>query len=703
MPSRYIQKTAHVAILALLCIMLPGVLSSARAQRKDTSRIKVIATVSKSRGILLRWSVNTAVAWKLANQYGFELLRYTVVRDGKLLQQPELKKLSALPLKPQPLPAWENIVQHDSYAAVIAQALYGKDFEVSAGDNSGIARIINQSQEQEQRFALSMYAADNSFEAAKMAGWAWEDNTAQANEKYLYRLHALVPPQRLRLDSAGVFIGMSSYQALPRPRDLGAIFSNRHVILSWDYSLLKNYYSSWIVERSTDGKTFERATALPVTNFNEKKKRASPRMYFIDSLKDNNTIYYYRIRGISAFNETGPPSDTATGKGRSLLAYVPNIRSSAVDERGVMELTWEFEEAGNPLIKGFRLNQGPTADGPFTVAVDNIAPAQRAVSYNKLRPTNYFTITAIAKEGEPSTSFPVLVQPVDSIPPEPPAGLAGTIDSNGVVTLTWQANKETDLLGYKVFRAHQLADELSPLVDSVYSGHTFRDSVAVQSLNSRVYYAVTALDKRYNQSRFSAILEIKKPDVIPPSAPVFSDYKVANGVVNLKWVPSRDADVAMHLLYRRHIDTTQEKWQAIATFNTPADFYADRTAAPGNTYAYLVLARDSSGLESKPTQPVTVTIPPNNSTVTIRALHAMVNREQRYIELSWSDNLDNVLEYHLYKGEKGGAITLWKISNGKPKRITDSQVNVNTTYVYGIKAILKNGAQGAFKTIDVMY
>ncbi len=675
-----------------------------QAQRKDTAKIKVMATVSKNRGILLRWAVNTSGAWKLSNQYGFQLLRYTVLRDGKLLAQPEMKVLSSVPLKPRPLPEWEQLAQQDNYAAVIAQAIYGKDFQVSAGDNSGIAKIINQSQEQEQRFALSMYAADNSFEAAKLAGWAWEDQTAQSNEKYLYRLRSLIPVNRLRLDSAGVFIGMSNLQELPKPPDLGGIFGDRNVILSWDYSLLKSYYNSWIVERSADGgKTFERASSLPVTNFNEKEKKASPRMYFIDSLKDNTTVYYYRIRGISPFNETGPPSDTVFGKGRSLLAYVPNIRSSNVDEKGAMELNWEFEQAGNKLIKGFTLNQGPTANGPFTTVLKDIAPEQRSLVYNNLNATNYFTITAVAREGASTTSFPVLVQPVDSVPPTAPTGLAGTIDSNGVVLLIWKANTEKDILGYKVFRANNLGDELSPLVDSVYAAHSFRDSVVIKSLNSRVYYAVTAFDQRYNQSALSAVIEIKKPDVIPPSSPIFTDYKVVNGVVYLNWVPCRDEDVAMHLLYRRHIDTAQTNWQPIATFEQPASHYADRQAIPGQQYAYIILAKDSSGLESKPAQPVTVTVPPNMGKIAIKSFNAAVNRQERYIELSWNDNLEDVQEYQLYKGEKGGNVTLWKVYNGKPKRITDEQIKINTTYVYGIKAVLKNGAQGIYKTIDVMY
>jgi fibronectin type 3 domain-containing protein len=689
----------------LFILLLPlyfAVMAPLSAQRKDSSKIFVRAS-AQEHGIKVRWAVNTARAWKLSNQYGFEITRFTVIRNGKMLAVPESKVLNSLPLKPRPLNEWESIVQHDQYAAVIAQALFGKDFEVSGGGNNGIARIMAQSAEQEQRFALSLYAADNSFEAAVMAGWGWEDRTARPGEKYLYRVRSLVPPTRLMIDSSGAFIGIQDHETLPVPGDVGAIFGDKHVVLSWDYSILQRYYTAWTVERSKDGgQHFERATTTPVTNFNEKEKKASPRMYFIDSLQDNNTIYQYRIRGISPFGETGPPSAVVSGKGRHMLTYTPNIRSSVVNEQGKMTLTWEFEDAGNAFIKGFTLNQASRENGPYKMVLTNIAPNQRSLEYDRLMPSNYFTITAIAKEGESSTSFPVLVQPVDSIPPAPPVGLAGTIDSNGVVTLTWKANTEIDMLGYKIFRSSSVGEELSPLVDTVFFRNSFRDSVTIKSLNSRVYYAVTALDKRYNQSAFSAVLELKKPDLIPPSSPIFSGYKVEKGKVMLSWVNSHDEDVAAHLLYRKDHAENSGKWALAQTFINGTQSYTDITAAGGETYSYIILAKDSSGLESPPAQPVTVTIPPDPGSISVKALNASANRAERYIELSWKDNNDAVTEYQLYKGMEGQPLSLWKIVPAGARRITDDALKINTTYEYGIRAV-HNGLSSPLKKVKITY
>ncbi|SEW29245.1 hypothetical protein SAMN05428988_4048 [Chitinophaga sp. YR573] len=678
-------------ILLILTAVMP-----LRAQRKDSSRIAVTAS-ARQYSILLRWGMTTSRAWKQGNQYGFELTRYTVTRDGKLLPSPEVKVLNSQPLRPKPLNEWENIVQHDQYAAIIAQALYGKDFEVSGGGDKGIASIMAQSAEQEQRFSLSLYAADNSFEAAVMAGWGWEDKEARPNEKYLYRVRSLN-------DSAGVFIGIQDYAPLPVPGDVGAVFGDKQVALSWDYSLLKHYYTSWIVERSKDGgKTFAPARSLPVTNLNEKEGKPSPRMYFIDSLEDNNTVYQFRVRGISAFGEKGPPSAVTTGKGRHVLIYVPNIRSNEISAQGKMTLTWEFETAGNTIIKGFALNQAARENGPYKTVLTNIAPDQRSLQYDQLLPSNYFTITAVAKEGESTTSFPVLVQPVDSTPPAPPVGLAATIDSNGVVTLSWKANTEKDMFGYKVFRAGRLNEELSPLVDSIYMNTVYKDTVPVKSLNRKIYYAVAALDKRYNQSGYSAILELKKPDVVPPTAPLFSAYKVEDGLVKLSWVNSGDEDIDAHLLYRKARADTSRKWVLLQTFRDGTQYYVDRFAEGGQTYTYILMAKDSSGLESPPTQPITVTVPADPGGISIKAVNVYVNREQRYIELSWKDNNDGINEYQLYKGAGSQSLSLWKVVPANVKMVVDESLKINTVYEYGVRAVNKNGLSGPLKKVQTSY
>lgn len=687
--------------LIIVLLYIIGPLTAVMAQRRDTAAVVVMGR-AQQHSIMVRWGVNNVSAWKLANKYGFQLLRFTIVRGGKVLERPEVKALAPGGIKPRPLQEWEQIAQKDQYAAIIAQALYGKDFEVAGGGNSGVAKIVGQSQEQVQRFAFSLYAADHSFAAAKMAGWAWEDSSVVPGEKYLYRVNTLIPATKMRLDTSGVYIGLADYHPLPVPPDIAAIFGDKHVVLSWNYNILEDDYASWFVERSRDGRVFEKATAQPVANLNEKERKASPRMYFVDSLKDNTTIYYYRIRGVSPFGETGPPSKIVKGKGLDLLLYTPGIRSHKVDAEGVMTINWEFEEAGNALIREFTLNHAEKAEGPFTPVVTGIAPDQRSARYDRLKSTNYFTITAVAREGQPATSFPVMVQPVDSVPPAAPVGLSAVIDNNGIVKITWNKNTEPDMLGYKIFRGNRAGEEMSPLTDTAFYTNSYMDTVPVKSLNARLYYAVTALDQRYNQSAFSVPVIVKRPDVIPPSSPVFTHYRIENGAVKLSWARSHDEDVAVHILYRKEKEDTSGKWYSVRQFTDHTEGFADTEIKGGHTYSYIILAKDSSGLESVPAQPVMAFIPHDPEAMTMRSLSAYVHRDARYIELRWNDKIADVKEYQLYKGANG-TMSLWKVLPAGTKMIMDDGVRINTLYKYAIRPVLKSGAQGSLKVIEVKY
>lgn len=695
------MRKKTILILSAMVLTVCSLLFTATTIAQTKSYIKVLARPQQNK-ILLRWATTTPLSWKLSNQYGFMIERYTVIRDKKILSQPEKKIINATPLKPQPLDNWETLAKKDNYAAVIAQAIYGKDFELSGGDSKGLTKIINQANELEQRFSLSLYAADNSFAAAKLAGWAYEDIDVKKNEKYLYRIISAIPKNKLNVDSASAFVGIADYQELPKPSDIAAVFGDKTIMLSWDYSILKNYYNNYFIEKSIGGKTYNRLSDLPVTNLNDKENKPSNRMYFIDSLGDNNINYHYRIIGVSPFGELGPASLPVTGKGKQLLAQVPNIRNTNVNEKGVVEMEWVFDEAGNDLIKSFTLNQAKKEQGPYKPVVENINPNNRKISFDKPYTTNYFTITAVAKEGQSKTSFPVLVQPIDSFPPAVPTGLKATIDSNGVVVLKWNQNIEADLLGYKIFRANNKQEELATLTSSVHKKCIYRDTVQLKTLNSKVYYAVASLDQRYNQSHNSMVIEVKKPDVVPPSAPLFTDYQIKNDSVILHWINSSDDDIVKHELYRVSKTTTQA--ELLGTFTDSTNFYVDVNADPGKQYEYNIVAVDESGLKTGAPNRLHITIPDNINRYKVKALNTYINTNAHYIEIFWRDDLKEVQVYNIYKAVKGKPITLWKVLNpNEAKRLTDNNITVGELYQYAVIPVMKSGMKGKIVMTEVKY
>jgi fibronectin type 3 domain-containing protein len=661
---------------------------------QDKAGIGVRSNV-RSGYVQLRWAVTTPMAWKQSNVYGFSVERYTVVRNGEILAQPEKVVLTAVPLKPQPLNNWKELATSNNYAAVIAQALYGDDFNLSEEDSKGVSKFIALAQELEQRYLVSMYAADLHYPAALFAGWGLEDKTVRKGERYLYRVISTVPAKTLKIEMGSVYTSLGDEASLPQPQELTAVFGNKSVLLAWNYGILNSVYNSYYLEKSTDGKIFKRLSDTPLTNMNSKNGKANDRMFYTDSLRDNVTTVFYRLIGVTTFSEEGPPSDAVKGEGRNKLIYVPHINRAVPDKDGVLTVEWEFDEHGNDQLRGFDLQRSDNVKGPYVSIQKNIDPHKRVTTYDSLQASNYFVIAAIPKDGEPVLSFPVLVQPSDTIPPSAPVGLKGVVDSTGVVRLSWTANKESDMYGYRIYRAQTSGEELIPLTDNAVLNAYWVDTVDVHNLNSKVYYAVTALDKRYNQSGKSEVVTLLKPELVPPSMPVITGYKLTRNAIVLEWATGGEENLKTIQLFRSERDAKERK--VIKEFtDLQVKSFKDSTIQADRFYSYSLVCVTGGGLQSAPSPIVTVQAPVYaGEQGKFTTWTGKFNRKTQQVELVWKHTMKDVKQFEIYRKEQSKSFTLLKTLKGFELKTIDADLKPGSQYDYMIRAILENGRQGA--------
>jgi hypothetical protein len=746
-----------------ICVLFYSLLFTVNinAQQQDSittqePQIVVMARPQKDGEIMLRWAVTSAKAWRKLNIYGYELKRYTISKNKATLPQPIEKSLGVF--KPKSLEEWMLVIEANDNAAVMAQSLYGDHFDIEGMDE--LSAIVNLAEEQEQRFTWGLYAADQDYETAKMAGLGYIDNDVMSNEKYVYKITSLVPEEVLKIEDGGVFIGLQEYEDLPKPLDLAGIFLDGKTMLSWNYAIHKQTYNSYFIERSEDGTNFNRLNDLPLTSLNNSDKTNTKRMFYTDSIS-NGKKYHYRILGKTPFGELSPVSETVSGKGEKLLEYVPRITNkNYLDDKRII-LEWDFLEEGNQQIKGFELNRSDKANGNYKTIMKNIPAEARKIQYDSLQPTNYLTITAIGKNGGSRTSFSVLIQPVDSVPPMKPIGFKGSIDSLGIVTLKWDANKEEDMLGYRVFRGNNKKEEYSQITVSPHRGEIYYDSISVKNLNAKVYYTLIAVDQRFNMSEPSEILEVKKPDFIKPTQPVFKSYKIKEGKVNMTWANSSSEDVIKHEIYRKEKDSTD--WELVYTVDSrqdavsgrqdavssrqdavsgrqyavgstqptdslptelptaelptaelpteklptqklPTDTWTDENVEEKKQYSYTIIAVDDSALESDPAPPLTVIIPKTTMAPAVEGLSSYTDKKNGYLELYWKTyKEENVAELSIYKGVKDKPVSLLRNIGATVKRIVDEKVKPNNEYVYMIRAIFKDGSVSKVAKLNVKY
>jgi chitodextrinase len=213
--------------------------------------------------------------------------------------------------------------------------------------------------------------------------------------------------------------------------------------------------------------------------------------------------------------------------------------------------------------------------------------------------------------------------PVDTTPPAVPTGLAAT-PGDAQVALSWTANTESDLAGYRLYR-----DGVG-----VYDGAaaTFTDTTVT---NGTAYsYAVSAYDTSGNESAQSTAVQATPTapaDTTPPAVPTGLTAAPGDAQVSLDWDANTEPDLAGYRLYR----------DSVQVFDGAASAYLDSTAVNGTTYSYAVSAYDTSGNVSAQSVAVQATpVAPGDTTPPAVPTGLAATVEPTSVTLGWDPNAE---------------------------------------------------------------
>ena len=690
-------------IFSFTVLLICTVASLVQAQEVLTNNLQMLGRAQPDH-VLLRWAPSTPMAWHYINQYGMKLERYTILRNGKVLEVPE-KKVYAEVFKPLPLAEWEALSEKNEYALVAAQAIYGESFEVTENLSSNISKALNKAKEMGQRHLFATFAADQSKEVAKASGLFFEDHEVKKGEKYLYTISSLVPLKIMKIDTGSVYLSIDNYFPLPTPKGLTAEMQESTVILSWEGKRSKDFYNSFILEKSEDdGKTFKSVTDLPIVNPLKENGEYPDYIFKLDSIKVYNKKYIYRVKGINPFGETSPASDTVSVVSVPKLKHTARIIRTKVGKDGTIFVQWTFPKEGRDSIQGFKLQRAGKVKGEVKVIKTAILPTDSIVVDAHPLNSNYYTIVAYDRHGNATTSMPSLAMLEDSIPPVAPVHVAGKIDSAGIVTLTWDKNKESDVAGYRIYRSNFIDKEFEQITVDPVKETAFTDTVEIKTLTKNIYYKAIAVDGHFNPSPFSAVVKLERPDVIPPAAPQVESIDTDDRGIHLKWINSVSDDVSYSVLYRRA--STEKGWMPIFKTQTSDSIttFLDSLSTPGEVYAYILIAMDRSGLESAPSRPVLRQRVVPTQQVSIKVISGKADRKNNKIDLTWKYTEAGVNKYFIYRMVEKESLVLYKEVNGTLDAFSDADLKTNTVYKYRVQAQFANGALSPFsKEIVVNY
>jgi hypothetical protein len=199
----------------------------------------------------------------------------------------------------------------------------------------------------------------------------------------------------------------------------------------------------------------------------------------------------------------------------SLVAHVlplpPLNVQAAVFENHIL-LRWDaplrsIGQSASPRVVGYNLFRSSGKEPPFRVNSSLIKEIEYRDTDFSFGQTYRYFVRAVASEGPPllesDDSEVVEVRVLDIFPPASPSGLTAIAGTN-YIALSWEANKEVDLVGYRVWRQEASGTEFTLIASLGPAANSYTDS-AVEK-NNGYDYAISALDSAGNESQRSALV-----------------------------------------------------------------------------------------------------------------------------------------------------------------------------------------------------
>jgi hypothetical protein len=200
------------------------------------------------------------------------------------------------------------------------------------------------------------------------------------------------------------------------------------------------------------------------------------------------------------------------------LAAPVGLAAAAGD--GVVNLTWQSpvmrSAAEAASVQGYNVYRGvePGKHDPISINAGPVVEMRFRDAGVANETTYYYVVRSVGGERPPwresGDSNEASATPIDLTPPAPPQGVTA-IPAPGVVSLSWRASSEPDLLGYLVYRLEPPATTPVRLTDTPVQTTTFTDRTA--RAGATYTYTVTAVDRsrRRNESAPSAEVQVSLP------------------------------------------------------------------------------------------------------------------------------------------------------------------------------------------------
>lgn len=592
-------------------------------------------------------------------------------------------RLNESPIKPASRERWEALKNQSDMVGPILKVLYPEPTKEAPQSFFG---QVNSHQTLNNRHYFYLFLSADNRAVSKASGLEYLDKSAERDKEYLYR--ATIQGHE---DSPG-----HSGEKVVNTRDLADSYrapelragnKDSAALLSWNHRGYKNLFLSYDVQRAAGQKPFRNINDAPLA-YNKERGRDTTDglMYFLDSLKEVGTTYRYRLVAHDYFGLDSEPSNVVPVKFRDLHAPPAPQGLKVQPAGGGMEVVWDYPHRPEDLAGFYAVRSKHSSSGPFNRLHEKLLPSDQKnyVDQNAGARDDYFyAVAAFDTAGNFNVSNGVSPSVPDTIAPEPPKGLEAKVDSSGLVALRWQMGDADDLSGFRVFRSLSRDYEFVQVTDTPTVYNAYVDTLNLNSLNSKVYYKVVAVDDRWNHSRFSDVLEVTRPDTIAPTRALLTGATYEKGMVRLEWEPSSSQDVEkQYVMYRGE---GQNQWQVLDSLRgNEKDSYSAPLTDTTRAWQLAIQTMDDNGLHSGLSNIRKVVVDSYSPVPPVEDFQAE-NGGGDQVQLSW-ETPSKAEKYRLmlYRAQGEGQPLLYETLEGARPAYTDSGLQADTTYRYQV-------------------
>jgi fibronectin type 3 domain-containing protein len=408
----------------------------------------------------------------------------------------------------------------------------------AAGSNSGVALTWNA---QGAAAGYNVYRSTspvNGFALLNTSGLAtsasYNDSTAIGGVVYYYRVTAVDGQGSESAYALANAPGGPGAPAVPpaAPTGLSAAPAVGGIALSWTAQAGVSGFNVY-VSKSANGTYTLLNTSGPLS--------ASATGYTDTTASAGATTYY----AVTAVDASDDESDAAAASAAMPAAPAAPTGLTAKGSSAGISLTWKAVSNA----AGYNVYRSGSANGSFTLLNSGLVAGTSFADANApVGVTSYYRVTAVSNLGTASafaTASAAVPTPIPA--PVAPTGFTATGITGGGVSLNWNANTESDLAGYKVYRSTSAGGTFTLLnTGGLLTATSYADSTA--SAGANWYYQVVAVD---TQGRTSPAAPANASvATIAPAAPAGLRAAIYPNAITLSWNANTESDLAGYQVFR---------------------------------------------------------------------------------------------------------------------------------------------------------